>query len=79
MLTNTDKYATITFMKLLITFFAVILFLLSIQTVFAKPHEFSVLDYNQALTQYDAKQYALAYNTLLDSNAPISVIKVFFP
>lgn len=45
--------------------------------VSAKPHTFSVLDYNQALEQYNAGQYALSYNTLMDANAPKEAYKAF--
>lgn len=43
----------------------------------AKEREFSILDYNNALTQYNEGKYAQAYNTLLDSNAPVEAYKAF--
>jgi hypothetical protein len=42
-------------------------------------HVFNVTDYNTALSEYNNKQYAIAYNTLLNTHAPKSAIKALFP
>lgn len=42
-----------------------------------QPHEFSIIDYNKALTAYEKGNYAIAFNLLLESNAPVSAYTAF--